>query len=129
MRQWHWEQPVCKSGAFLLPRQNLRHMKPLNDGETYLSLKHLVPVRLLRNPFFEKVHQAELTGATKEELAELLGKGRAKKGMFEGNITEGELEIGQVSGMIKAVMPVSKIMGKLVAGFNKTSEKMNGYKI
>ncbi len=98
-------------------------------GETTLSLKQLVPVRLLRNPFFEKVHQAELTGATKEELVELLGKGRAKKGMFEGDITEGELEIGQVSGMIKAVMPVNKIMEKLVAGFNKTSEKMSGHQL
>ncbi len=99
------------------------------DGETFLSLKQLVPVRLLRNPFFDNIHQAELTGATKEELTEILGKGRAKKGMFEGDMTGGELEIGQVSGMIKAVMPVSKIMEKLVAGFNKTSEKMNGYKI
>ncbi len=99
------------------------------DGETYLSLKQLVPVRLLRNSFFEKVHQAELAGATKEKMTELLGKGRARKGMFEGDMTEGELEIGQISGMINAVMPVSKIMEKLVAGFNKASEKMKGYKI
>ena len=99
------------------------------DGETYLSLKQLVPVRLLKNPFFEKIHQAELTGATKEELAELLGKGRARKGMFEGDIMEGELEIGQVSGMINAVLPVSKIMEKLVADFVKTAKKMSGYKL
>jgi len=99
------------------------------DGETYLSLKQLVPVRLLHNPFFEKIHQAELNGATKEELAELLGKGRAKKGMFEGDITEGELEIGQVSGMINTVKPVSQIMHELVAGFNSTSEKMGDYKL
>jgi enoyl-[acyl-carrier protein] reductase II len=99
------------------------------DGETYLSLKQLIPVRLLRNPFFDNIHLAELTGATKEELAGLLGKGRAKKGMFEGDVAEGELEIGQISGMINAVMPVSKIMEKLVAGFNKASEKMKGYKI
>jgi len=99
------------------------------DGETTLSLKQLVPVRLLRNPFFEKVHQAELTGATKEELAELLGKGRAKKGMFEGNITEGELEIGQVSGMINTVKPVRQIVKELVTECNQTANKMNGYKL
>lgn len=99
------------------------------DGETYLSLKQLVPVRLLRNPFFENIHQAELAGASKEELAELLGKGRAKKGMFEGDVTEGELEIGQVSGMINTVMPVHQIMQKLVAEFNRTSEKISGYQL
>ena len=99
------------------------------DGETYLSLKQLVPVRLLRNPFFEKVHHAELTGATKEELTELLGKGRAKKGMFEGDIMEGELEIGQVSGMINIVKPVSQIMKELVTECNRTAKKMSGYKL
>ena len=99
------------------------------DGETYLSLKQLVPVRLLRNPFFENIHQAELAGASKEELAELLGKGRAKKGMFEGDVTEGELEIGQVSGMINTVKPVNQIMKELVMECNQTAKKMNGYKL
>ncbi|GMT44324.1 MAG: 2-nitropropane dioxygenase [bacterium] len=99
------------------------------DGETYLSLKQLVPVRMLRNPFFENIHQAELSGTTKEELVELLGKGRAKKGMFEGDITEGELEIGQVSGMINTVKPVSQIMQELVMEYNRTAKKMSGYKL
>ncbi len=99
------------------------------DGETYLTLKQLVPVRLLRNPFFEKIHAAEKKGASKEELAGILGKGRAKKGMFEGDITEGELEIGQVSGMINAIKPASQIVKKLVADFNLTAGKMNGYKL
>lgn len=99
------------------------------DGETYLSLKQLVPVRLLRNPFFEKVQRAERSGATKEELGKLLGKGRAKKGMFEGDVTEGELEIGQVSGIINHVKPVSQIMEELIADFNKTAEKAKGFRL
>ena len=96
-----------------------------DDGETYLVLKKLVPVRLLRNPFFENVYEAERIGASKEELAGLLGKGRAKKGMFEGDVVEGELEIGQVAGMIREVKPVHKIMEELIAGFNETARKMN----
>lgn len=99
------------------------------DGETYLTLKQLVPVRLLRNPFFEKIHAAEKKGASKEELAGMLGKGRAKKGMFEGDVVEGELEIGQISGMINAIKPASQIVKKLVADFNLTAGKMNGYKL
>lgn len=97
------------------------------DGETYLSLKQLVPVRLLHNPFFEKVRQAELNGATKEELTQLLGKGLAKKGMFEGDVTRGELEIGQVAGMIDEIKPVHQIITELIAGFNETARKMNGF--
>jgi enoyl-[acyl-carrier protein] reductase II len=99
------------------------------DGETRLTLKQLIPVRLLCNPFFENVRQAELSGATKEELAELLGKGRAKKGMFEGDVAEGELEIGQVSGMINTVKPVSQIIKELVTEYNRTSKKMSGYQL
>ncbi len=97
------------------------------DGETYLSLKQLVPVRLLHNPFFEKVRQAELNGATKEELTQLLGKGRAKKGMFEGDVTRGELEIGQVAGLIDDIKPVHQIISELIAGFNETAGEMNGF--
>ncbi len=99
------------------------------DGETYLTLKQLVPVRLLRNPFFEKIHATEKKGASKEELAGMLGKGRAKKGMFEGNVVEGELEIGQISGMINAIKPASQIVKELVADFNLTAGKMGDYKL
>ncbi len=97
------------------------------DGETYLSFKQLVPVRLLHNPFFEKVRQAELNGATKEELTQFLGKGRAKKGMFEGDVSEGELEIGQVAGMISQIKPAQQIISELVSAFNETAGKMNDY--
>ncbi len=93
------------------------------DGSTHLVLKKLVPVRLLENLFYEKVKEAETSGADKTILAELLGKGRAKKGMFEGDTTEGELEIGQVSAMINEIKPVSKIINELIKEFNQTAEK------
>lgn len=94
------------------------------DGGTYLALKKLVPVRLLRNDFFNRIHQADWQGKTKEELAEMLGRGRAKLGMFEGDTVEGELEIGQVSAMIDQVKTVDQIMETLLDEFNKTAEKM-----
>jgi enoyl-[acyl-carrier protein] reductase II len=97
------------------------------EGETYLALKSLVPVRLLRNSFFEKVWQAERSGASREKLAALLGKGRAKKGMFEGDVSEGELEIGQVAGLINRVKPVSEIIRELVDDFNRTAERTTGW--
>jgi enoyl-[acyl-carrier protein] reductase II len=81
-----------------------------NEGDTMLSLKKLVPVRLLRNTFFKAVAEAEQHGATEAELLELLGRGRAKKGMFEGNLEEGELEIGQVSAIVKDIKPAAEIV-------------------
>jgi enoyl-[acyl-carrier protein] reductase II len=99
------------------------------DGATQLTLKQVVPVRLIKNDFFHRVHELEKTGATKEELIQLLGKGRAKSGMFEGNTSEGELEIGQVSSMINSIEPVQKIMQKLVSEFNEASNHLNGLKL
>jgi enoyl-[acyl-carrier protein] reductase II len=80
------------------------------EGGTQLALKKLTPVRLIKNKFFDEVHQAESNGATPEQLAQLLGRGRAKKGMFEGNIDEGELEIGQVSCLIDSLKPAAEIV-------------------
>ncbi|RYY43135.1 MAG: nitronate monooxygenase, partial [Chitinophagaceae bacterium] len=80
------------------------------EGDTMLSLKDLSPVRLLRNEFFEKVQAAQKAGASKEVLEELLGRGRAKKGMFDGDLKEGELEIGQVSGMLNSIAPAAQIV-------------------
>lgn len=97
-----------------------------NDGDTKLTLKQLVPVRLIKNEFFNLVQLAEQKGATKEDLLELLGKGRAKRGMFEGNLDEGELEIGQVSAMIDSILPVSKIMRIIVSEFNQAEKTMKG---
>lgn len=100
-----------------------------SDGDTQLVLKKLVPVRLIKNRFFEKVSQAEKFGANIEKLSELLGKGRAKRGMFEGDTVEGELEIGQVSAMINEVKPVAKIVKELVIDFNQTIETMRKWRL
>ena len=85
-----------------------------HEGDTLLSIKDLTPVRLLRNPFFEQIRKAESNCASKEELKQILGKGRAKKGIFEGDLEEGELEIGQVASFIDDVLPVSEIMETLL---------------
>lgn len=96
----------------------------LSEGGTKLSLKQLAPVRLVKNKFFEQVEGAEKACATPEELRELLGRGRAKKGMFEGDLDEGELEIGQVSASIKAIKPVSEIMTDLITEFEQQKEDL-----
>ena len=83
------------------------------EGDTMLSMKKTVPVRLLKNNFFEEVKAAELRGATEEELKNLLGRGRAKKGMFEGDMNEGELEIGQVSALIKEIKPAAEVVKEI----------------
>ena len=92
------------------------------EGDTMLSLKKIVPVRLLRNAFFEQVNALEQEGAGKEELLALLGRGRAKMGMFEGDMEEGELEIGQVSALISEIQPAATIMRRLVAEY-KTAKR------
>lgn len=83
------------------------------EGDTQLSMKKLMPVRLLKNPFFQKVHTAELSGASAEELTKILGRARAKRGMFEGDLAEGELEIGQVSALIKEIKPAGEVVKEI----------------
>lgn len=90
-----------------------QHVVDAPEGATRLSLKALTPVRLLHNPFFEAVVAAEQRGDSPEQLRELLGRGRAKKGMFEGDLTEGELEIGQVSGSIHGLKPAAQIVADI----------------
>ncbi|MDN3657785.1 nitronate monooxygenase [Ferruginibacter paludis] len=87
------------------------------EGGTQLSLKQLTPVRLMKNKFFDEVQQAELNGVSVDILQKLLGKGRAKKGMFEGDLENGELEIGQVSALIKSVQPAADIVNELWSEF------------
>ena len=94
------------------------------EGDTLLSMKKLVPVRLLRNPFFEIIKVAELKGASQEELKNLLGKGRAKKGMFEGDLEQGELEVGQVSALIKKIIPAADIVKELWTSFLNERKKI-----
>ena len=83
------------------------------EGDTVLTLKQLTPVRLMRNQFYVQVQEAERRGASQEELKTLLGRGRAKKGMFEGNLDEGELEIGQASCLLDSVLPAGDIVKKV----------------
>ena len=94
------------------------------EGDTLLSMKKLVPVRLLRNPFFEIIKAAEIKGASQEELINLLGKGRAKKGMFEGDLEQGELEVGQVSALIKKIIPAADIVKELWTSFLNERKKI-----
>lgn len=83
------------------------------EGDTVVTLKKLTPVRMMKNNFFKKVQEAENNCASKEELETLLGRGRAKKGIFEGDLEEGELEIGQVSAIIKNILPAAKITAEI----------------
>ncbi len=92
-----------------------------NEGDTALTLKQLTPVRMIRNKFFQQVQEAEWKGATLDELRALLGRARAKKGMFEGSLDEGELEIGQVSALIRDILPASEIIKNL---WNEFSEAL-----
>lgn len=87
------------------------------EGDTELSLKKLTPVRLLKNEFYNQVKRAEDNNAGVEELIQLLGRGRAKKGMFEGNMNDGELEIGQVSTLIKSILPAADIVNEIWAEY------------
>ena len=87
------------------------------EGDTLLTLKELTPVRLVKNEFFHQIEQAYENCATTEELKTLLGRGRAKKGMFEGNLTEGELEIGQISGLIHEIKPAAAVVKEIIAEY------------
>lgn len=87
------------------------------EGETLLTLKEITPVRLLRNPFFDKVQSAYNQSATVDGLKQLLGRGRAKKGMFEGDLEEGELEIGQVSARFNRIQPAAEIVQEIITEF------------
>jgi enoyl-[acyl-carrier protein] reductase II len=89
------------------------------EGDTLLSIKKLTPVRLLNNPFAQQIQSAEKNGASNEELEQLLGKARAKKGMFEGDMTEGELEIGQVSALIHDIKPAAEIVTQIMTEFSQ----------
>ncbi len=100
----------------------------LNEGDTMLSLKKISPTRLIKNKFFEQVDAAEQAGASKEELQEILGKGKAQQGIFLGDIENGELEIGQVCAMIKDVPTVKEIIDNMIYEFEEGLEGLKGIK-
>jgi enoyl-[acyl-carrier protein] reductase II len=99
------------------------------DGDTQLTLKKVVPVRMIKNKFYFEVEQKENEGASPEQLKELLGHGRSRKGMFEGDMDEGELEIGQISGLIKEIKPAAEIVEEIMNEFNKAKEELLKIKI
>lgn len=96
----------------------------LNEGDTKLLLKKLSPTRLVKGEFTMAVEEAEARGASVEEMKELLGKGRAKKGIFEGNLQEGELEIGQVASLFRETQTVTEVMKEIIEDFRKGTEKI-----
>lgn len=97
-----------------------------NEGDTVLTLKQLTPVRLIRNSFYDRVAEAESRGASKEELAALLGKRRSKLGIFDGNLDEGELEIGQIAASIRSIKPAAQIVQDLWQGYEEAKRSLSG---
>ena len=95
-----------------------------NEGDTMLSMKKVVPVRLIKNDFQKRIQEAEDRGATPEELATILGRARAKKGMFEGDVQEGELEIGQIASLVKEIKPAAEIVKEIWNEFNAAKKEV-----
>ena len=94
------------------------------DGDTALSLKKLIPVRLIKNDFYLRVKELEDGGASRADLMELLGRGRAKLGMFEGDMQEGELEIGQIAGLIHEVKPAATILEEIIEEYEQVRQQL-----
>ena len=118
---------VCKESS---AHENFKnYVFDAKDGATDLTLKEITAVRLLRNEFYQKIQEAYLAQATTKELKELLGRGRAKKGMFEGNLSEGELEIGQVSSMINKMQTSKEIIDEIIDDFNNARSHLSALNI
>lgn len=97
-----------------------KHCINLPEGDTILSLKSVSPTRLIKNDFFHQVHELEKQGASPEKIRELLGRGRARKGIFEGDLVEGELEIGQVASSVDAIKGAADVIKEMIAEFNQS---------
>ena len=97
------------------------------EGDTQLTLKELAPVRMLKNKFFEEVMQLYTTNPSKEELQQLLGRARAKRGMFEGDLEEGELEIGQIAGLIHDIKPAAQIVSDMLVEFTAAKTEVGNF--
>ena len=100
----------------------------VKDGDTYLTLKELAPVRLVKNKFFNDLMELYAKNPTIEDLKNLLGRARAKKGMFEGDLDEGEIEIGQVAGLIHEIKPVKEIIDEIMTEFNQETKRLGSLK-
>jgi enoyl-[acyl-carrier protein] reductase II len=99
----------------------------IKEGDTQLTLKELAPVRLIKNKFYEDVQDLYKKCPSKEDLVQLLGRGRSKKGMFEGDLEEGELEIGQIAGLIHEILPVEKIIHEMIADFEAAYQEKSKF--
>ena len=113
---------TLESSAHTNFKQTIVNVK---DGDTHLTLKELAPVRLVKNKFFNDVQRLYENNPTKEELKDLLGRERAKKGMFEGDLDEGELEIGQIAGLIDEIKPVKMVLQEIIDEFNEVKGLIN----
>lgn len=96
----------------------------LKEGDTMLSLKKVSPTRMIKNEFYQTVQEMEDRGASAEELREYLGRGRSKKGIFEGDLKEGELEIGQIASHVSQIVPAKQVVDEMIADFNRTIQKL-----
>ena len=99
------------------------------EGDTELTLKELTPVRLLKNAFYQEVQLAYAQGASQEELKELLGRGRAKKGMFLGDLEEGELEVGQISGLMNEMKPAAEVVEEIWKEFLSAKNELQNLSV
>ena len=123
-------EAVQMGTRFALTRESSAHFSfkdrclQLNEGDTILTLKQLAPTRLIKNEFYKKIEEAERRGASADEIRELLGKGRAKKGIFEGDIFDGELEIGQAASMLRNLQAVDEVMKELIADYRSAAENI-----
>ena len=97
----------------------------LPEGDTILSLKKVSPTRLIKNEFYYQIKELEDRGASAEEIRELLGRGRTRKGIFEGNLIEGELEIGQVASSIPSILTAKQVIEEMIYEFNEVASEMS----
>ena len=100
-----------------------------HEGETMLTLKELAPVRMMKNKFFSEIQELYQKGTSTDELKQHLGRARAKRGMFEGDLENGELEIGQISGLINEILPAQEIVKNLIDEYKEAQQKVAGYQL
>ena len=124
---------VQVGSRFVASEESSAHQKFKNvvvnvqDGDTQLTLKELAPVRLVKNKFYNDLQELYKTNPNVDQLKELLGRARAKKGMFEGDLEEGELEIGQVAGLIHTIQPAADILNEIITEFNEAKNEASTY--
>ena len=117
---------VCSEESSAHPEYKKKVIS-LNEGDTKLSMKKVVPVRLIKNEFYKHIQQAEDKGADASELMTILGRARAKRGMFEGDMAEGELEIGQIAAMVRDIIPAADIVHEIWNEFLETKARVRNF--